>query len=367
MTILHHPAGPSFRWRSALLLFACCGLLQSMLAQQVVKAEFLSGPERKATAGPHQQLRSTADCTFVLDLAVTRAGQVSGVTVNRPLGTCSDTAFLAKAAQQARAYVFSAAPDAPEPQPVRITFRVGDPAMDAPDPDGGPAMPEPVAEENDRIWTTVEAPPQFPGGEGAMSRYIRIMMHYPDDALKAGKEGIAYVTFVVDKEGRLGDFIVAKGIDPSLEQEALRIVKSMPKWQPGRHNGDPVRVRCQVSIPFRIPSPETKVSGSGAGSGVGHGDGRAAHAPVSYELAGRTVRSAATITDKPTAPGRVVLDIWVDREGKVLRTEQNRKSTTLDTQLVAMARKAALATLFSKAPDGPEEQKGSITFEFDPE
>lgn len=252
MTFTIHSFIPSSTRHLALLLVASCGLVASTFAQRVVKAEFLSGPERAATDGPHQKLYSTTFCTFVLDLAVTRDGKVSTATLNAPLTTCTDSAMLAKAVVLARSYVFSAAPSAPEPQPVRITFAIGDPVNDLPESMDGPAMPEPVAEEDDHTYDVVQEPPHFPGGEAAMNLYLQKNLHYPVDAQEAQQQGKVLLSFVVTADGALEEIKLVRGIYPSLDKEAIRMVKSMPKWIPGAQNGKHVRVRCTVPVTFMI-------------------------------------------------------------------------------------------------------------------
>ena len=106
---------------------------------------------------------------------------------------------------------------------------------------------------------------------------------------------------------------------------------------------------------FRRPTG----TGQGNGTGSYKGDGWA------VDLAGRTIRRKPVINDKPSVAGKVVMDIWVDPDGKVTRTSQNTgKSTTLDQTLVTIARRAALESTFYPDPKAVGEKKGTMTFVF---
>ena len=92
--------------------------------------------------------------------------------------------------------------------------------------------------------------PEFPGGELALRKYIANAIKYPVIAQENGIQGKVYVTFVVDKDGGISDARVARGVDPSIDKEALRVVNALPKWKPGKQRGAAVRVSYTVPINF---------------------------------------------------------------------------------------------------------------------
>jgi protein TonB len=109
--------------------------------------------------------------------------------------------------------------------------------------------PEPVAEE---IFTFVEEYPEFPGGEKALYEYIKNNIRYPEVARTSGITGTVYVQFVVEKDGSISDVKVLRGIGGGCYEEAVRVVKSMPKWKPGKQRGQPVRVYYTLPIDFKL-------------------------------------------------------------------------------------------------------------------
>jgi len=105
-------------------------------------------------------------------------------------------------------------------------------------------------EEEAEVFFIVEDMPEFPGGELALRKYIANAIKYPVIAQENGIQGKVYVTFVVDKDGSISDARIARGVDPSLDKEALRVVGTLPKWKPGKQRGKPVRVSYTVPINF---------------------------------------------------------------------------------------------------------------------
>ncbi len=114
------------------------------------------------------------------------------------------------------------------------------------------AEPEPVKEEETKVFDVVEQMPSFPGGQSALLQYLSSNIKYPVVAEENGVQGRVIVTFVVESDGSITDVRVVKSVDPSLDKEAQRVVKSMPKWIPGRQNGSPVRVKYTVPVTFRL-------------------------------------------------------------------------------------------------------------------
>lgn len=111
---------------------------------------------------------------------------------------------------------------------------------------------EPVAAPE--IFTVVEEMPEFPGGEGKLLQYLADNTKYPPIARDAGIQGIVYVKFVVNEKGQIEDdkIEVLRSVHPALDKEAIRVVKSMPDWKPGRQRGKPVNVYFNLPIRFTL-------------------------------------------------------------------------------------------------------------------
>ncbi len=112
-----------------------------------------------------------------------------------------------------------------------------------------------VAEEEEeedaaQVFFIVEDMPEFPGGELALRKYISSHVKYPVIAQENGIQGKVYVTFVVGKDGRVYNAGIARGVDPSLNKEALRVVNALPPWKPGKQRGKAVNVSYTVPINF---------------------------------------------------------------------------------------------------------------------
>ncbi len=105
-------------------------------------------------------------------------------------------------------------------------------------------------EEEAQVFFIVEDMPEFPGGDLALRKYIANAIKYPVIAQENGIQGKVYVTFVVGKDGKVTNARIARGVDPSLDKEALRVVNSLPTWKPGKQRGKPVNVSYTVPINF---------------------------------------------------------------------------------------------------------------------
>lgn len=104
---------------------------------------------------------------------------------------------------------------------------------------------EPVEEKKQEIYHTVEQMPQFPGGDTELLKYIRDNLQYPQAALENNIQGRVIVQFVVGKDGKVTNVQILKGVDRLCDQEAVRVIESMPQWIPGKHNG--------VAVPDLLP------------------------------------------------------------------------------------------------------------------
>ena len=115
-----------------------------------------------------------------------------------------------------------------------------------------PIVVQEEAIEEDVIFTVVEDQPSFPGGEEARLRFLRDNLRYPQIAREAGIQGTVFVTFVVERDGSVTDVRVIRGIGGGCDEEALRVVRAMPRWEPGRQRGQPVRVQFNMPIRFML-------------------------------------------------------------------------------------------------------------------
>ena len=106
--------------------------------------------------------------------------------------------------------------------------------------------------DSSHIFSEVEQQPSFPGGQGALLSWLSYNIHYPPVAEENGIQGKVVVSFVVEPDGSISNVAVVRGVDPTLDQETVRVVKSMPKWNPGKQNGQAVRVKYNLPITFEL-------------------------------------------------------------------------------------------------------------------
>ena len=104
----------------------------------------------------------------------------------------------------------------------------------------------------EKVYEVIEDMPNFPGGQGELMKYLRNNIKYPAEAQKKKIEGRVIVTFVVNKKGRIIDPTVERSAHPLLDAEALRVIKRMPKWKPGKVYGEPVNVKYRLPITFKL-------------------------------------------------------------------------------------------------------------------
>lgn len=121
---------------------------------------------------------------------------------------------------------------------------------------GGPLPPK----NDTAVLVFVEEMPQFPGGQVAMQEYLQSEIIYPKDERRAGKEGTVYVSFIVERDGRIDSVWLRKGVPnaPGLGTEAVRVIEAMPQWEPGRMNGKAVRVEMTLPIKFVLEGRKKK-------------------------------------------------------------------------------------------------------------
>ena len=102
------------------------------------------------------------------------------------------------------------------------------------------------------VYMIVEQMPEFPGGEAELIHYISKNIHYPQAAKEKGIQGRVFIGFVIEKDGSVSNVRNLRSVDSELDAEAMRVVESMPKWKPGMHNGEFVRVSYQIPILFKL-------------------------------------------------------------------------------------------------------------------
>lgn len=146
-----------------------------------------------------------------------------------------------------------------------------------------PMSPQKSTDPSDLVFTVVEVMPEFPGGQGALLQFLAKSIKYPVIAQENGIQGRVTCSFVVGKDGVIRDIEVIRGVDPSLDLEATRVISMMPKWKPGMQKGKEVNVKYTVPVTFRLQGKEdNKPTPLPAGEGdneitvVGYGEQKSA-------------------------------------------------------------------------------------------
>lgn len=98
----------------------------------------------------------------------------------------------------------------------------------------------------------LEVKPEYPNGNEGLGKYLSENIKYPKKALKNGVSGKVFVQFVIDKTGKVTNVVAVRGVEKSLDKEAVRVIKSMPKWKPGMKDGQPVKVKYTIPINFKF-------------------------------------------------------------------------------------------------------------------
>lgn len=159
-----------------------------------------------------------------------------------------------------------------------------------------------------QTFTFVEQPPSFPGGEAKMMAFLSEHIHYPETARQAGITGKVLIKFVIDSDGSVTDITVLRGIGGGCDSEAVRVVKAMPRWNPGRQEGKPVRVYFTLPITFRLEDNDELPAGiftNGTEKQL-FNEGMNAASQKDLPLASRKFRQAAAIN-----PGNPLTQIWL--------------------------------------------------------
>lgn len=103
-----------------------------------------------------------------------------------------------------------------------------------------------------KVYEVVEQMPVFPGGQQALMTYLKDNVKYPKDMIDKGAQGRVVVSFVIDKEGNVTDVKVAYSVSKQFDEEAMRVIRAMPKWVPGKQKGKNVSVRYNIPVSFRL-------------------------------------------------------------------------------------------------------------------
>ncbi|KAA9345559.1 energy transducer TonB [Adhaeribacter soli] len=187
----------------------------------------------------------TTSGTVTLSLVIDKTGQPKDIEVGTGIST------------EANAFVLETAKKMPKWQPGRqkgqpVNVRLNLPVT--------VPMPERVEteEEKNLIFVSVEQSPEFPGGFNVMYEYFGKSIIYPPAAQKNKIEGRVMAQFVVWKDGLIKEPKILRGLSPEIDAEALRVIKAMPKWKPGKQNGREVNVRMVIPINFKLAEPAEK-------------------------------------------------------------------------------------------------------------
>jgi TonB family protein len=106
--------------------------------------------------------------------------------------------------------------------------------------------------EDNKTYTVVDAPPEYPGGYEPMMSYIKAELKYPEKSRKERIQGTVFVQFTVMKDGTLANFMVIRGINDELDKEAVRVLKGMPNWKPGTEKNKPVNVKFVLPVKYAM-------------------------------------------------------------------------------------------------------------------
>lgn len=127
-------------------------------------------------------------------------------------------------------------------------------------PETPAASPEAATEEKEEVFVVVEEQPLYPGGNSAMMKFLADNIKYPVEAQEKGIQGRVITNFLVEKDGSLSDVRIVRGIDPLLDNEAIRVIQTMPRWNPGRQKGREVSVRFTLPVVFRLQEDDAKTA-----------------------------------------------------------------------------------------------------------
>ena len=195
-----------------------------------------------------------------INFVIEKDGSVSNVKVLRGIGGGCD-----EEAVRAVSSLPKWKPGIQKGKPVRVSYQIPilfklDNAQKAQDQDpkkekqmvGEVEKMVPYGPDKNGVYQIVDEMPQYPGGETAMMEYVAKNVVYPKEAQEKGISGRVFVGFIVEKDGSIGEVKLLRGIGGGCDEEAIRVIKGMPKWKPGKQEGKPVRVSYQMPINFKL-------------------------------------------------------------------------------------------------------------------
>ncbi|MDY0102236.1 MAG: M56 family metallopeptidase [Lentimicrobium sp.] len=206
------------------------------------RIEYLSNAITYPEKAKKDKVEGTVYVTFVIE----KDGAISNVRVLRGIGSGCDEVAV-KAVTEMPVWE----PGKHRGQPVRVQFTMplkftlNSKKEDSPEHWGG-------INSRDEVFTVVENAPEFPGGDDARSAYLAKAVVYPEAAKKNGIQGTVYVTFVIEKDGKVSGAKVLRGIGGGCDESAVNAVNSMPDWKPGTQRGEPVRVQFTMPVKFSL-------------------------------------------------------------------------------------------------------------------
>ncbi len=292
------------------------------------KLEFLTEPTRFATQESLVDLRSEKPCVMAIGIVVDREGRVIEASVDKPVCTCTDERTIEQAVAVARGYAFGPSPDAPQRHWARITWEFNPPPAPAVREQEGERLPTPVDDPTiDAAYAKVR--PEFPGGESGIQAYLRKALRYPEDLREAGIQGTVFLELVIGDDGSVSMVQVKRGVHPAMDQEAMRVVKAMPKWTPGRNIRGPVPVRMTLPVKFKVEErnslPDWMVPLFGPRSST------KASSPVAIPVRGmKPNRFIGSCSGTVTRGGKTDhFTIWQDSARAILELRSDTMTTTI--------------------------------------
>lgn len=207
---------------------------------------------------PQEAKDKEIDGRVFVSFVVEKDGSVSNVKVLRGIGGgCDEEAVRVISAMP------KWKPGIKDGKPVRVSYMM---PINFKLSDGQPAKPAQKADANNPnmkpdkngVYQIVEEMPQYPGGEQALLKYVSDNITYPQEAKDKEIQGRVFVSFVIEKDGSVNELKVMRGIGGGCDEEAVRVIKGMPKWKPGKMKGEPVRVSYLMPINFKLAEKQPK-------------------------------------------------------------------------------------------------------------
>lgn len=213
--------------------------------------EFLKKYLQLNTNYPKEAKKAGITGRVIVRFMVEPDGSIDNITVEKPVYPVLDAEAVRVVSAMPRWQ-----PGMVDGKPVRVRFTLPITFGYVPHNKNTISTKESEAED-EKISSKPGISPSFPGGREALTKYLNENLQYPIDAQKAGIQGKVVVQFIVEKDGRISTIKIAKPLHPSLNDEALRVIRQMPKWEPAMSNGEPVSVRYTLPVTFRLKKTQT--------------------------------------------------------------------------------------------------------------